>query len=121
MQSPTRVIVPSVPQISQPSGDERTYVLSYNQGPWNIQAAIISAKSPEIVAQAIGAKVYFQSDNLNQARIKLPKDTFTKLSLPELTIRHILEADENAPPEFQDEIRLRLTALPVIRLASAVS
>lgn len=94
--------------------NEKTYVFSYDQEPWNIQIAIIRAESPEVIAQAFGGKIYFEIGG--HARIRLSKHTFARMPLPLLIIRHVLEADASASEEFQTEIRLRLTALPVLSL-----
>lgn len=98
--------------------NERTYVLSYNQGPWNIQIAIIRAESPKVIAQAFGGKIYFELGG--HARIRLSKHTFARMPLPPEIIRHALEADASTPEEFQTEIRLRLTELPILSLPSSL-
>lgn len=99
--------------------NEKTYVLSYNQGPWNIQIAAIRAKSSELIAWAFGGKIYFALEG--HARIRLSKDAFARMPLPPEIIQHVLAADASAPEEFQTEIRLRLTALPVLSLPSSQS
>lgn len=90
----------------------RAFVLSYNQGPWDIQVAAIQAASPQVIAEGLKGDIYFEMDT--HARIKLPREVFAMLPFYEPIKRHVLEASDAEFHEPQSEIRLRLTETPFL-------